>query len=234
MKQQLMNLITPLSRHFYNWMQRRHPGALWHGDETRREIALTFDDGPHPRDTPRLLDVLARHQVRATFHIVGKSAERHPELVRQIHAHGHQLALHCYRHIPFPLENEALLRRQLDRTRNVIAAACGIPPQTIKDLRPPYGMFSARNLSLLMEWGYRLVLWNRMPPHWMQPVSWSLRQLHNSLVPGALIVLHDGHGHGARVAEIVDLIVPRATTLGLEFVTVEQMWQQRGQPPASP
>ncbi|MEO8356857.1 MAG: polysaccharide deacetylase family protein [Chloroflexota bacterium] len=224
-----MAFITSLLHHFYDTMQRRYPSVLWHGDESAREIALTFDDGPHPRDTLLLLHVLEKHKVRATFHVVGKSAERYPELIRQIHERGHQLALHCYRHVPFPLENTSTLRAQLERTSSFIADACGLAPETIKDLRPPYGVFTKRTLSLLAEWGYRLVMWNSIPPHWMQPFSWSLRQMQDSIVPGAVIALHDGHRHGSRVAQIVDIIVPRAMSLGFEFVTVEKMQDQREQ-----
>jgi peptidoglycan/xylan/chitin deacetylase (PgdA/CDA1 family) len=66
-------------------------------------------------------------------------------------------------------------------------------------------------------------MWSCIPPHWMQPVGWSIRQVVDAAVPGAVIVLHDGHGHGRRVAEIVDAVVPRIRSLGFEFVTVEEM-----------
>jgi peptidoglycan/xylan/chitin deacetylase (PgdA/CDA1 family) len=212
-----------------SFLQRQYPDILFRGDPSRRAIALTFDDGPHPRDTPRLLDMLERHQVRATFHLVGKSIEEHPDLISQIYRCGHQPALHCYRHVPFPLEDTATLRKGLDRTRSAIAGACGLSPETIKDVRPPYGAFTARTQSLLAEWDYRLVLWSCMPPHWMQPVGRSIRQVLAALQPGAVIVLHDGHGHGARVAEIVEAVIPRARSLGLEFVTVEEMQIVRSQ-----
>jgi hypothetical protein len=71
-----------------------------------------------------------------------------------------------------------------------------------------------------------------MPAHWMQPIERSIRQVTDALAPGALIVLHDGHGHGARVAEIVDALIPRARSLGLGFVTVEDMQSKRNQAPA--
>lgn len=215
-------------------IQRRYPEILFQGDGSRREIALTFDDGPHPRDTPYLLEVLDRYRVRATFHLVGKSVEHHPDLVRQIHRRGHQPALHCYRHIPFPLEKPGTLRAGLARTRTAIAHACGISPDTIRDLRPPYGAFTSRTRSLLVKWGYRLTMWSCMPHHWMQPVRWSIRQVLEALQPGAVIVLHDGHGHGARVAEIVEAVIPRARSLGLEFVTVEEMQLVRNQLPVWP
>ena len=82
---------------------------------------------------------------------------------------------------------------------------------------------------MLTEWGYRLVMWNCIPPHWMQPVRWSIRQVMDVAAPGGVIVLHDGHGHGRRVTEIVEDIVPRIKSLGLEFVTVEEMQGQREQ-----
>jgi peptidoglycan/xylan/chitin deacetylase (PgdA/CDA1 family) len=80
-----------------------------------------------------------------------------------------------------------------------------------------------------MEWGFRLVMWSCIPPHWMQPVGWSIRQVMEAVVPGAVIVLHDGHGHGKRVAEIVDAIVPQIRSLGFEFITVEEMQVQQSQ-----
>jgi peptidoglycan/xylan/chitin deacetylase (PgdA/CDA1 family) len=197
------------------------------GDGLRREIALTFDDGPHPRDTPQVLDALARHGVRATFFLIGGSVERHPHLVRQIHERGHQLALHCHRHIPFPLENASTLRGQLDQSRNAIAHACGISPDTIRDVRPPYGFLNKKTLSLLNEWGYRLVLWDNMPLHFIQPVAWTVKQMVARTVPGSIIVLHDGKGHGKKVTQIVDVIVPQLKARDFEFVTIEQMRNTR-------
>jgi peptidoglycan/xylan/chitin deacetylase (PgdA/CDA1 family) len=214
---------------FDSRLQERYPSILWRGDASRRAVALTFDDGPHLRDTPRVLDVLAKHDVSGTFHLVGKYAELHHHLIREVHQRGHQLALHCYRHVPFPLEDLSRLRTHLDLTRDIISQACGVPTQTIKDLRPPYGAFNKRNLAHLTEWGYRLVMWTCIPPHWMQPVSWSIRQVTEALVPGAVIVLHDGHGHGRRVTEILEAIIPRIKSLGYEFVRVEEMWKQREQ-----
>jgi peptidoglycan/xylan/chitin deacetylase (PgdA/CDA1 family) len=196
---------------------------LFYGDTFRPEIALTFDDGPHPRDTPQVLDVLEKHGIHATFFLVGQSVEQHPHLVKQIHQSGHQLALHCYRHLPFPMESASTLKRQLDQSRTAIARACGISPESIRDVRPPYGFFTAKTLSLLEEWGYRLVLWDNMPLHFLQPFQRTIAQIIERTVPGSILVLHDGKGHGAKVAEIVDVVVPQLKAKGFEFVTIEQM-----------
>ena len=204
-------------------LQSRHANVLFHGNRTRPEIALTFDDGPHPRDTPQVLDVLAKQDVRATFFLIGHSVEQYPQLVRRIHQSGHQLALHCYRHIPFPLESASTLKRQLDQSRTAIANACGIPPDSIRHVRPPYGFFTARTLSLLTDWGYHLVLWDNMPLHFLQPTAWTVNQLLERTVPGSILVLHDGKGHGAKVAHILEIVLPRLKAKGFEFVTIEQI-----------
>ena len=130
-----MTISSHLKR-FYHTLQDHHPGVLFYGDTSRREIALTFDDDPHPRNTPQVLDMLANHNVDATFFLVGRYAERHPYLVKQNYDAGHQLALHCYRHIPFPMENTSTLKGQLIQSQTAIANACGIPPKTIRHIRP--------------------------------------------------------------------------------------------------
>ena len=207
----------------YSWLQRQHPRALFYGDVSRREIALTFDDGPHPRDTPQVLDVLAKYQVQATFFLVGQSAERYPHLVKEIHQNGHQLAVHCYHHLPFLMKIPSVLRNELDHTRRIIADTCGLPPETIRTVRPPYGFFTAKTLSMLSDWGYRLVIWNSIPPHWVQPMQWTIKQILDEVGPGSVIVLHDGKGHGAKVAQILDNILPRLKALNFDFIKIEDM-----------
>jgi peptidoglycan/xylan/chitin deacetylase (PgdA/CDA1 family) len=208
----------------YQNLQKRHPGVLFYNsDASRRVIALTFDDGPHPRDTPQVLDVLAKHDVRATFFLIGQDVEKYPHLVKQIYQCGHQLALHCYRHVPFPMQSASTLKGQLKRSRTAIANACGISPETIHDVRPPYGLFTARTLAYLNEWGYRLIMWSCIPQHWMQPIAWSIWQVIDETIPGGIIVLHDGHGHGRKVATILDTIVPGLKDKGYSFITVSNM-----------
>ena len=204
-------------------MQRKYPGILWIGDETRREIALTFDDGPHPLHTPLVIDSLKGHQIHASFFLLGIYIEKYPHIVKQIHADGHQIGIHGYRHVSFRKENPTTLYRHLEYTRNRIAEICDIAPETITHIRPPYGSFNRKTLSLLEGWGYHVVMWNNIPPHWMQPLQWSIDHTLDQTTPGGVIVLHDGQGHGTVVAPLLDAIVPQLKSRGYNFVTVKEM-----------
>jgi peptidoglycan/xylan/chitin deacetylase (PgdA/CDA1 family) len=121
------------------------------------------------------------------------------------------------------MESASTLKRQLDQSRTAIARACDIPPETIRHVRPPYGFFTAKTLSLLEEWGYRLVLWDNMPLHFLQPIQRTIKQVLTRTAPGSVIVLHDGKGHGAKVAQILNIVIPQLKAMGFDFVTIEQM-----------
>lgn len=222
-----MGLSSSILHRLYHTLQHKYPDVLFFGNPAHRTLALTFDDGPHPRDTEQVLTALTNHKIRATFFLVGKYAEEHPSLVRRIYESEHQLALHCQRHIPFPLESASSLQGQLARARESIAQAAGISAETIRDIRPPYGAFTAKTAHLLTGWGYRLVMWSSIPQHWMQPLRWSIRQVLAEASPGGIIVLHDGHGHGKKVTEIVDAIIPPLKAQGYEFITIQEMHQQK-------
>jgi peptidoglycan/xylan/chitin deacetylase (PgdA/CDA1 family) len=222
-------VITRTLHQIYRFMQRRQPEILWYGSESRREIALTFDDGPHPRDTPGVLDVLGKHGLRATFFLIGRDAERNRLLVNEIRSRGHEIGIHCYRHIPFPLENLQVLRSQLEDTKQSLVEICGMLDGELKDIRPPYGIFNAPTLALFKEMNLRPVMWNCIPPHFLQPLGWSVKQVMEAAVPGSIFVLHDGHGHGRLAVQILEAVIPRLKEQGYEFVTIGQMQSRKSQ-----
>jgi len=218
-----MRLITTLLDRSYRFLKQKYPTILWIGNEARREIALTFDDGPHPHHTPPVLDMLKRHGIHASFFLLGKYVEKYPHIVKQIHREGHEIGMHGYRHNPFPMEKPATIHNQLQVTSNLIAKICDLRPEAIKYVRPPYGAFTPKTLSALENWGYHVVMWNNIPPHWMQPLQWSIQQTINQATYGGVIVLHDGHGHGSEVATLLDVIVPKLRSQEYKFVTVNEM-----------
>jgi peptidoglycan/xylan/chitin deacetylase (PgdA/CDA1 family) len=229
-------ILTQLQR--WNWrlaprihpiLQRQFPQALWAGPTESPNIALTFDDGPDPRDTPALLEVLARHGVVATLFWLGERVQAMPELAHLASAAGHQIAIHGYRHQAFPLLPATVLREQIDRTRQLIADATCQDLDSIRDVRPPYGVFTPHTLSRLAQWQYRPVMWTVVPGHWLQPATETLRQVVAQTRAGAILVLHEGQRRGPPVATLTDIILMYLRSAGWRFVTVDALWQARRQ-----
>lgn len=203
-------------------LQRRHPELLCMGDPLRPLVALSYDDGPDPRDTPALLEVLARHQVTATFSWLGERVEARPDLVRAAAAAGHHLMIHGYRHRSFLLEQRAALHAMLDHTRRLLAEHSGHDPATISAVRPPFGHLSVSIIRSLQAWGYQPVIGSVIPLHWLQPAALSIRQVLSQVGPGALIVLHESLS-GPPVAALTDAILSELRGRELSFVGVNAL-----------
>jgi len=156
-------------------------------------IALTFDDGPSPDQTPKILDELARYDLRATFFVVGREAEKHPELIRDIVARGHQLGNHTWSHIDAWMNDFPVVADELARTDDLLEQLTGRCPQWV---RPPHGHFTAKLRAWCAERGQKVVLWDTMPGDfvdWATPESLTAFTLRH-MRPGSIIVWHDGPG----------------------------------------
>lgn len=203
-------------------VRRSFPQVFWSGNADRRQVALTFDDGPDRRDTLPLLNVLARQRVRATFCYVGERVVAERGLVSVAAAAGHQIGVHGYRHRAFVLDDPTALRTQLDATRDLIASITGRDPATINTVRPPYGIITPAIVRLLLNWGYRPLIGTIVPMHWTQPAQHTIAQVLRYAEPGAVIVLHESLP-GAAIAAITEVIITHLRTAGFAFVTIDEM-----------
>lgn len=222
--------FAPVYPLVYRLLEPRFSGCLWSGDPTLPEIALTIDDGPHPRYTPQLLEVLDRFQVTANFFWLGVSVERYPEVAQAVWQRGHWLGLHGYTHKSFTRLSASELRQSLEATQAAIARVCAIDSEAkqLIDVRPPNGLFTAQILRNLQQWGYRSVMWSVVPEDWVRPgVSVATRRVLKQTRNGSLIVLHDGYHGGADVAETAAELIPALLSQGYQFVTIDRLWQQR-------
>lgn len=206
------------------FLQRRFPRALWIGHPAHRRVALTFDDGPHPRDTEALLDVLDHHRVRATFFHIGRRAAEHPALVRAVYDAGHDLGIHGYEHRAFPLIPAPTLHDHLRRAADVLAQASGTEPAQFRYVRPPFGWFTPAILRSLQGWNLRPVMWTVVPVHWLQTSTRTYRDVVRETCDGALLVLHESLS-GPAVAHLCDGILNRLEDQGFEFTTVDDLWR---------
>jgi peptidoglycan/xylan/chitin deacetylase (PgdA/CDA1 family) len=195
-----------------------------------KALALTFDDGPNPEVTPRLLDLLDRHSARATFFVVGKFARSCPELVRETAARGHLLGNHSETHTRFVFLSPARIQEELMRCQDAVAQATQSEPP--RWMRPPYGYRSPFLRAEVRHAGLRgVVMWSRSFRDWKpQPPERLIHKLSRAAQPGNahgnVILLHDGdhRTQGAdrhHVVTALEFWMPRWRDAGLEFVTIE-------------
>jgi len=192
--------------------------SLWRGDPARREIALTFDDGPHPPFTQRLLALLKQLNVRATFFLVGKKVDQAPDVVALIARDGHEVANHTYHHLNLDKMTQADAATEIRLGNEAIKRACGKTPVMF---RPPGGHHHPHVLRAAGSLGMTVILWTDDPADFANPgadviVSRILEQVGN----GSDILLHDGV---EQTLEMLPDLIARLRQDGYRFVTLSEM-----------
>jgi peptidoglycan/xylan/chitin deacetylase (PgdA/CDA1 family) len=161
-------------------------GTITHVETTAPVAALTFDDGPDPDSTPALLDLLERHGAKATFFLLGRHAQRYPDLVSRMVWAGHAVANHTFDHPRLP----SLPRRE--RLAQIRACETAIGPHASKLFRPPRGLQSAASRLDALSLGYRVVTWNVALWDWDQHTpEWFADRLASEVRPGSIVLMHD-------------------------------------------
>jgi peptidoglycan-N-acetylglucosamine deacetylase len=191
------------------------------GDE--QVVSITFDDGPNPQATSRILDVLRREEVRATFFILGRHAERWPELVRRASLEGHQLANHGYFHRKLHRRSPAYVRDDLTRGTEQIVRASGVRPA---HFRAPHGFRSPWVTPIAASLGQRTVgwslgVWDSARPGSEVIAERAIKGMH----AGSILLLHDGDGYDAdgdrmQTAEALPRIIEGLRGRGFRFTTL--------------
>ncbi len=188
-----------------------------------RVVALTFDDGPNPEATPRILDALARADVHATFFILGRHAERWPALVRRVHEEGHALGNHGYFHRKLHFRSPGYVRMDLSRGAEAIAQACGARPALF---RAPHGFRSPWVTPIARSLGERVVGWSLGVWDSSRPgAAVIVRRTVDGARPGSILLLHDGDGYDPagdrrQTAEAVPVVVAELARRRYTFVKV--------------
>ncbi len=193
--------------HKMSWteMQRRYDGAfVLSAGRQSPKVALTFDDVPDPRYTPKVLDVLKRKGVRATFFVVGTRARKHPEIVKRIRREGHAIGNHSFSHPDFSRLSLAHMKEQVLKTEERLLPLAGFRPKLI---RPPYGEIRPDQLDWTRREGYTVVNWDVDSSDWRQLTADQVfRNVTRAVRPGSVVLLHAGGGEGQKLSGTVQAL----------------------------
>ena len=193
-------------------------------------IAMTFDDGPQPALTPKLLDLLKKKGVKATFFVVGQNVAEYPDVVKRAASEGHEIANHSWSHPDFARMSDAAVRNELQKTEDAIQQATGAKS---KLLRPPYGAITKSQRDWIHnEYGFKIVLWD------IDPLDWKYRNsahVENEILKntrsGSIVLSHDIHATTvAAMSDTFDKLIEK----GFKFVTVSELiaMEKPAPPPA--
>ena len=184
-------------------------------EDVAKKIALTFDDGPHPRYTEQLLDGLKERNVVATFFVTGENAQNYPNIIRREQEEGHLIGNHTYSHIQLTSGNRETFREELVKTNEILENITG---EKVSFVRPPYGSWDK---SFEKELNMFPVLWNIDPLDWCSHNAECIAaKVVENAGDGDIILMHDYYDTSVTAAlEVVDVLQKR----GFQFVTVEEI-----------
>ncbi len=240
-----MNRISPAGRMTQNRIPGRFARRLWgvllalalllpllparagaervvhhSADPETRKIALTFDDGPHPSYTYRILDILDRYGVKATFFMIGTNVEYYPEVAKEVLRRGHEIGNHTYSHSRLTKMDGSTLTEELMKCEAVMEKTLGHRPTLF---RPPEGVVSEAVRSCADCRGYTVVLWSVDTRDWETKETGAIvNHVMREVRPGAIVLMHDYTAH-SKTPEALEIVLPKLLAQGYEPVTVSRL-----------
>ena len=199
----------------------RASASVYHTAPTKtKKIALTFDDGPHPSQTKRILDILDRYGVKATFFMIGINVENYPDAAREVACRGHEIGNHTYNHSHLKNLGESQTSNEIEQCKNVLERVCDCRPHLF---RPPEGYLSGNVLQCAEQGEYDLILWSVDTRDWecrdAQKIS---ETVLSKIQAGDIVLMHD-YVYKSKTPEALEIILPKLLALGYEPVTVGEL-----------
>lgn len=192
------------------------------GSKTPR-VALTFDDGPHPVYTPKILEILEEYGARATFFVVGSNADAHPELLKSAVAKGHEIGNHTYNHDHMAKLSEQEILDNIEQCSKTIERITGKAPSLF---RPPEGVCNNEIKTVCYDKDLQIVLWSIDTRDWAHtPAAAICKNVRTNVKDGSIILMHDFTGKNSPTPEALRCIIPMLQELGYELVTVSELLQ---------
>ncbi|MCL4517136.1 MAG: polysaccharide deacetylase family protein [Firmicutes bacterium] len=222
---QFSELEQSVGTGFYQARIGAHRGdVIWSGRTSEKLVALTFDDGPDPRFTPEVLDILEEDHVPATFFVVGKYAARYPDLVVREIQDGNEVGNHTYDHPNLLRDNPEQIRAEISDAGAIIEEITGKP---LALFRPPKGLINRAGLEIAREQGYKIVFWGVATEHREAPTpDLMAARVIRQARPGIIILAHDGRLDRSKTVAALPAIIKGYQAMGYRFVTVSQLMAQ--------
>ena len=196
-------------------------GTFYHGSREEKKVALTFDDGPHPRYTKEILRILDKYGVAATFFVVGENVELYQDAAHQLFRSAHEIGIHTYSHPHMTEITAEMLKKEILKTETVIFAHGG---RASRIFRPPEGKKSAEHAALLEQMGYRTVLWSIDTRDWAHNApSVICKTVLSGVKGGDILLFHDFVVSPNTTITALEQLIPRLQKSGYEFVTVSEL-----------
>ena len=196
-----------------------------HVDTNEKVVALTYDDGPNPPYTNQLLDLFERHQVKATFFVVGKIIEKHPETIKLILSKGHELGNHSYSHKSLIFETPWFMRSEIEKTDRLLREL-GVKKEI--HFRAPYGRKLLVLPYILAKMQKKNILWNLDSKDYEASNSEMIENyVLEQVRPGSIILMHDGGGERSRTVAATEMLITKLQETGYTLKTVSELLRQR-------
>ena len=186
-----------------------------------KKIALTFDDGPHPRLTPEILEILDEYGIKATFFVIGKNVLDYPDTMRILANSGCEIGNHTFSHCDLIGKSETQVKDEILACSRTLNENYGIKTNL---LRPPRGKLDDSVMAVGEELDYDIILWNIDTEDWAHTSAKDIaKRVLGSVTGGDIVLMHDFIGHSGHTCEALRLIIPELLERGFEFVTVSEL-----------
>ncbi|MBP1989115.1 polysaccharide deacetylase family protein [Paenibacillus eucommiae] len=219
-----LDVRTPNALTLTDLRQKYRTYFIFNGPADKRQVALSFDDGPDDIYTPKILDVLNKYGVKATFFLIGNRAEAYPELVKRIAKEGHVIANHSYNHPNLPKITDAEFQDQVLRTVNILHQLVGYVP---KLFRPPYGNINSEQIEWMASQQLFVVNWNVDSLDWKNlNADQVYANIMGDVQPGSIILQHSAGGTGEDLSGTVEAlprIIEKLQADGVKLVTIPEL-----------
>ena len=199
--------------------------VVWEIQTTKKVVALTFDDGPHPEYTEQILNLMDQYGAKGTFFLVGEQAEKNPQIVLRMYEDGHEIANHTYTH-PFT-KSVPTIMKEVDKTNEILFSITGHSP---KLFRPVEGYYTDELINEVVKKGYKMVMWSwhQDTEDWANPgVKKIVNKVLTGTRPGDVILFHDAGGDRSQTIKALEEILPELKRQGYQFVTISELLESQ-------